>query len=152
MQKILTVLPIVIVLACSSAPVPPSTSEAVATASIEKVTPPSGSIVTANQVIEAEIQYVIENFDPRTEYYLAPLFASNQGSGTAFNSFDRITDGWRLTQPSGRIRVRYPVAREWRSPMLAKPVRMNFKIMVRTGRNSTTVIGETEVVTYRPVV
>lgn len=152
MQKSLSVLPILIVLACSTAPAPLATSEAVARASIENLTPPSGSIVTSNQVIEADIQYVIENFDPLEEYYLAPLFASNEGPGRTFNAFKRISDGWKITQPSGRIRVRYPVAREWRSPSLAKPVRMSFKIMVRTGALSTRVIGATELVEYQPVV
>ena len=105
----------------------------------------------STDVIEADVQYVIENFDPRAEYYLAPLFASNEGAGRTFNEFQRITDGWKITQPSGIIHVRYPVAREWRNPSLAKPVRMNFKIMVRTGAHSTKVVGETEGVEYRPV-
>jgi hypothetical protein len=152
MPKTASLLLMLIVVACATAPTPLPTSTAAATASIQHLAPPSGSEVRSSDVIEADIQYVIENFDSRTEYYLAPLFASNEGPGRTFNEFERITDGWKITESSGIIHVRYPVAREWRSPSLAKPVRMNFKIMVRTGAQSTRVIGETEPVEYRPVV
>jgi len=152
MSRTASALLTLIIVACSTAPTPLPTSTAVATATVVKLTPPPGSEVRSTDVIEADVQYVIENFDSRREYYLAPLFASNDGAGRTFNEFQRITDGWKITRSSGIIHVRYPVAREWRSSSLAKPVKMNFKIMVRTGAHSTKVIGETEVVEYRPVV
>jgi len=129
-----------------------SDSNAIATAVIKAITPHSDTDVPSTAVIEADIEYEIANFDQRAEYYLAPLFDSNEGPGRSFNEFQRITDGWKLTKPSGTVYIRYPIAREWRSSLLATPVRVNFKIMVRTGAHSTKVIGETESVRYRPVV
>ena len=107
----------------------------------------------ASTVIEAEIEYSIENFQPGSEYYLAPLFASNEGPGRTFNEFQRITDGRKLTQPSGTIHLEYPIAWELRSRLLARPIRLNFKIMcLETGPNTTKVIGETKSVEYASVV
>jgi hypothetical protein len=151
MPKNLTaLLALLFTVACSTTTAPPASS-AVATATIKAITPPADTEVSSTAFIEADIEYVIENFDPRSEYYLAPLFASNEGPGRTFNEFQRITDGWKLSQPSGTVHVRYSIAREWRSPSLAKPVLMNFKIMVRTGTHGTKVIGETETVRYTPV-
>jgi hypothetical protein len=150
MRKII-LLCVLTLVACSTTPTPVASS-ATATAALKAITPPPETEVPSTGVVEGDIEYMITNFDPRSEYYLAPLFESIEGSGTAFNEFHRITDGWKLTQPSGTIHVTYPIAREWRSPSLRKPVRMNFKIMVRTGAHTTRVIGETESVLYRPVV
>lgn len=95
--------------ACSTAPTAAAPSNAVAIVTIEAIMPPPGAEIGPKTVIEADIRYVIENFDPRSEYYLAPLFVSNEGSGMTFNEFRRITDGWKLTQPSGIVRVQYPI-------------------------------------------
>jgi len=143
-------LTLLLTVACSTTTAVPASS-AVATATIKAITPTADTQVASTAVIEADIEYTIENFDPRSEYYLAPLFASNKGPGITFNEFERITDGWKLSQPSGTVHVRYPIAREWRSPSLVKPVVVNFKIMVRTGPHATKVIGETEPVQYRPL-
>src|SRR5688572_22062855 len=127
MSKTPIVLLALILVACSSIP-PSSGSNALATASIQTITPSPGAEVASTAVIKAEIQYAIENFDSRSEYYLAPLFASKEGLGRTFNELERISDAWKLTQPSGTVHVQYPIAREWRSRSLVKPARLNFKI------------------------
>lgn len=150
-KNVAAMLALLLMVACSTATTPPASS-AVAKAAIKSITPPANSEVASTASIEAEIEYSIENFDPRSEYYLAPLFASNEGPGRTFNEFQRFTDGWKLSKPAGTVHLRYPIAREWRSPSLARPVVMNFKILVRTGPHASKVIGETEVVVYTPVV
>lgn len=126
----------------------PSAPDSLATVNIRSITPQAGSAVDATSVIQAEIEYTISNFQPQAEYYLAPLFESTEGPGRTFNEFERVTDGWKLTQASGTVQIQYAIAREWRNASLARPVRVTFKVMVRTGAHSTKVIGGTESVQF----
>src|SRR5437879_1488204 len=128
--------------ACASTQAP-AVPGSTASATIKAITPRAGAEIDARTVFEADIDYAIANFNSESEYYLAPLFDSTEGAGRTFNEFEHITDAWKLNQPSGTVHVRYPIAREWRNPSLARPVGLTFKVMVRTGAHSTKVIGET---------
>ncbi|HWS73058.1 MAG TPA: hypothetical protein VN605_13145 [Thermoanaerobaculia bacterium] len=97
----------------------------------------------------AEISYSIEHYKPGVDYYVAPLFASTEGSGRTFNMFDRIADSPRISAAEGTVKVRYPVARELRSAQLARPVKLWFYVMERTGPGKTRVIGKTEAFEFR---
>jgi hypothetical protein len=144
------VLPLLLAgsVACSSSTITPPAHASAATAVIKTITPGSNSALTASSLIEAEVEYNITNFSEASEYYLAPLFDSTKGGGATFNEFARLTDGWRLRQPHGLVQIRYRMDREWRNPELAKPVRLTFFVMVRTGQYSTRVIGKTEKVGF----
>ena len=124
---------------------PPST----ATIELVSISPAAGSAIDERTVLVAEIRYAIEHFQPRTDYYIAPLFAENDGDGKTFNAFDRIDEGTRITTPSGTATIRYGIARELRSSKLARPVRVFFFLMERSGAHTTNVIGSVGPVEYR---
>jgi hypothetical protein len=137
-------------IACSTNPYASDPKGSVAELSIRSIRPASGTTLVDASVLQAEIGYTITGFDAASEYYVAPLFDSNKGEGHTFNEFERLTDGWRVTTPSGSIQVSYPVGRELRSAQLARPVRVKFYVMVRTGAHKTAVIGKSETLEYGP--
>jgi hypothetical protein len=136
-------------LACRSAGVAPA-HEAEPKAKVELVTisPAPMTNLKVNPMLVAEVKYEIEGYLPDVDYYLAPLFASNEGSDTTFNEFDRLTEGQRLASPSGTVTIRYSAHRELNSPQLAQPVKVWFYLMERTGAHTTRVIAKTEPVVY----
>lgn len=134
---------------CASGVVDPAAPEAVAHVELVNIEPPAGSIVSQNTVLIAEIQYSVENFNPRVNYYLAPLFASTHGTDQTFNAHDRITQSTPVTSPSGTVIIRYRIEREWRSSELERPVRVWFYLMERTGARTTRVIGKTSQIAFQ---
>jgi len=119
----------------------PTLPRAKAVVTAENVTPAPGSAVTDATVFSADVRYSIENFQPGTDYYIAPLFASNKGERHTFNALDRISEAPRITQPEGELALRYPIRRELRHTDLARPVRIWLYVMERTGEHTTQVIG-----------
>jgi hypothetical protein len=126
-----------------------STSSATATIELLSIAPAAGSALDANTVLVAEIRYSIEHFQPRADYYLAPLFGENGGAGKTFNTLDRFDQATHVKTPSGVATVRYGVARELASAKLARPVQVFFFLMERTGAHTTRVIGSAGPVEYR---
>jgi hypothetical protein len=118
-----------------------------ATVRIIEITPPDGAGVNIGTVIDAQIEYTIENFHPAARYVIAPVFSQPETT-TTFSMLDRITDGTHLTKPAGKIRVRYPIEREIRSGRLATSFEVTFNLMQLTGKGQALVIGQTERLTY----
>ncbi|MGZ5447017.1 MAG: hypothetical protein ACXW4P_16820 [Thermoanaerobaculia bacterium] len=138
-----------VLFACSTTERYPDT-KSTAVVTIKGLLPAAKTVVDESSVLRAEIDYVIADFDPAAEYYLAPLFDSTKGAGHTFNEYQRLTDGYRLNTPSGTVQVEYPIRREWRNPQLARPVRVSFYVMQRIGAHQTRVIGRTEPVQFGP--
>jgi hypothetical protein len=122
---------------------PPATARL----TLRNVVPVPRSTLTAETQLVATIDYAITNFQPGTDYYLAPLFATNV-AGQTFNASDRLDQSPHLRSAEGTVTVQYSPARELRSPQLAHPVRVSFYLMERTDAQHTHVIGKTEAVEY----
>jgi hypothetical protein len=133
-----------VLVACSSTTVP-SAPPSVASVTVRTITPAPEASINSNTVFDADIDYTITNFSPSTEYYLAPLFDSAQRVGGTFNEFHHVTDGIRIRDSAGSAHIHYPIAREWKTGKLTRPVRLHFYLMVRTGPNKTTIIGKSEI-------
>ena len=138
----------VLLAACASGVAPSKGPAATAHIEIVSLTPAPMSNLDVNPMLVAVLKYDIENYNERVDYSIAPLFASNRGSGTTFNAFDRISNGQRLTGPSGTVTIRYSADRELKYPELQRPVKLWFYLMERTSSDSSHVIGKTEAVTY----
>jgi len=141
-------VPVAAVLSCTSGVVNPAAAEAVARVELLSISPVTEATVTRDTVLVADIKYSIQNYQQGVDYYIAPLFASNRGSGQTFNELDRIAQATRVTAPEGTIRVRYGIARELQSTQLERPIRVWFYLMERTGAHTTRVIGKTEQLHY----
>jgi len=148
MRKAIASLLTLLALACTSTGTAPADDQARASVTIASIHPSAGDPVNGSSVLEAQIDYSITGFNAGSEYYLAPLFDSTEGPGNTFNEYERLTDGIKITASSGSLHLRYPIAREWRNPKLAKPVRVRFFVMVRTGAHKTRVIGTSEIVQF----
>ena len=133
---------------CASGVADPSAPPATATVELVNLSPQAGSKIDENTVLAAEIKYSIEHFQPATDYYLAPMFDSTKGPGMTFNSFDRLSDGTRVTTASGTVAIHYRINRELRNLDLARPVRLWFFLMERTGPQTSRVIGKTAPTEY----
>lgn len=134
---------------CASGIADPKAPPATATVELLSISPVAGSAVDERTVLVAELRYSIEHFQPHADDYLAPLFDSTEGPGRSFNAFDRIDEGTRLTGPAGTVTIRYGIARELRSPKLARPIRVSYLLMERTGEHTTRGIGSAGPVEYR---
>ena len=111
---------------CATTPIDRSVPGPTAEVHIDNISPAAGSQLTESTVLVAEIKYSIDHFQPRAEYYIAPLFASNRGTDVTFNEYEQLTEGTRISVPTGTIVVRYPLIRELRSSQLARPIRLWF--------------------------
>ena len=138
--------------ACSTTHDPTTARSSVAQVTVKSITPAPGADLSESSVLQAEIEYAITPFDTTAEYYLAPLFDSTEGPGHTFNMLDRFTYGWRLPKPAGTLQLSYPLVRELRSSLLARPVRMSFYVMVRIAEHKTLVIGKTDEMRFGPAV
>jgi hypothetical protein len=134
---------------CVTGSARPSDPPATAEVRLLSMSPPSGSDISTDTVLLAEIEYAIENFKPGVHYYVAPLFASTERSGTTFNMLDRIADAPKIAQPTGTVTVRYSISRELESRNLQRPVTLWFYVMEQIGAGKTRVIGTTEQLTFR---
>ncbi len=97
-----------------------------------EITPAPGSAVDENTIIEAVLEYEID--DPavrRGTYYVHPLFSSTTGS--LFNAI-RIGEGTPLLRFAGKVKVKYAIANEYASPELAEPIHVSFHILLWAGR------------------
>ena len=149
MTRLAVVAPLLLALAgCASGVADPSAPPATATVELVSLYPAAGSPIGENTVLAAEIKYSIEHFQPAADYYLAPMFASTLRPGMTFNSFDRLSDGTRLTTASGTVAIHYRINREMRNSNLARPVRLWFFLMERTGAQTSHVIGQTAPTEY----
>src|SRR5262245_2207864 len=101
------------VMRCASGVADAKLPEAIARVEFMSVIPKSGSELTETTVVEVRIKYSIQNYQPKVNYYVAPLFASNE-PGITFNEFDRLTEGTAITAAEGTVTVRHAVARELR--------------------------------------
>lgn len=142
-------LALFVVSGCATGAARPSDPPATAEVRLLSMSPPTGSEISDDTVILAEIEYAIQNFKPGVHYYVAPLFASTKGSGATFNMLDRIADAPQISQPTGTVSVRYSVARELKSKQLQHPVTLWFYVMEQIGAGKTRVIGRTEELTFR---
>jgi len=148
-MKILAAFFVLLAVSCASTSNSPTTP-ATATVTINRINPRAGETVDFASVIDAEVEYSITNFSPSAEYFIAPLFDSTEGRGHTFNEYVRISDAPRISVPSGVVRFRYPISKEWQNRKLAKPVRLTFYVMVRSGQHTTKVIGKSETVQFGP--
>ena len=72
---------------------------------VVNITPPPGSKVDAGTVIKAELEYRIQEYEPKTTHYaLAPLFENAEGGGP-FNHLARAMDGKVLREEAGTVKV-----------------------------------------------
>ena len=126
----------------------PALPGAVARVELVKIEPAAGAVLTEDSVLVADIQYSIENFQPGVHYSVSPQFASSEGTGQTFRVGD-ILQSTRITSPTGTLTLRHRVAPELRSSQLARPIKLWFYVMERTGEQRTRVIGMTEPVTYQ---
>jgi hypothetical protein len=133
--------------ACSST-TQPSTPPATASVMVRSITPAPEVPINANSIIDADIDYSITNFNPGSEYYLAPLFDSAEKDGGTFNEFQSVTDGIRIRNSAGSAHVHYPIGREWKTGKLTRPIRLHFYLMVRTAPSKTKVIGKSATVQF----
>jgi len=148
MRNVLLLLAASAVLRCASGVADAHRPEAIAHVELQSVTPEQGAELTKTTVVEVHIRYSIQNYEPKVNYYVAPLFASKE-PGITFNEFDRLTEGTPITRAEGTVTVRHAVARELRSPRLARPIKLWFYVMERTGPHTTRVIGKTEQLEFR---
>jgi hypothetical protein len=139
---------LLVLTACASGVANPSAPLSTATIELVSIAPAAGSTIDERTVLAAEIHYAIDHFRSGTDYYIAPLFAENDGPGKTFNEFDHFDEGTHVTAPFGTATVRYGIARELRSDKLARPVQVFFFLMERTGAHTTRVIGSAGPVTY----
>src|SRR5438045_3030386 len=85
---------------CASGIADPSQPPATAGVELVSISPAAGSTLDERSELVAEIRYSIADFKPSTDYYVAPLFAENDGAGKTFNMLDRIDQSTHLTSPS----------------------------------------------------
>jgi hypothetical protein len=115
---------------------------------VSELSPSGTTRANSETVLEAIVSFEIANFDSSKRYFLAPLFDSREGSGHTFNALAQFADSTRVSSPSGEVKIRYPIAREWRSGRLAKPIRVRFFLTEQTGAHRTAVIGESAVIEF----
>lgn len=129
---------------CASGVADASLPPAVAKVELLRISPAPGTRATEATVLDAEIRYSIENFQANADYFLAPLFASTAGEDRTFNALNRFSDSKLVTSPTGTVTLSYRIQNEVRSGQLARPVKVWFYLMERTGAHKTRVIGRTE--------
>jgi len=115
---------------------------------LRAVTPACGAVVNERSVIEADIEYEIAAFDPTDEYYLAPMFDSTNPPGSTFNKNNRVSDGLRVEQSSGKAHLRYPLNREWTSGKLARPVRVRFVLTKGASPQRAIILAKSTTITF----
>lgn len=128
---------------CASAGPNPALPGATGRVTVRSIAPAAGSTIGADSVLVVDVAYSIENFRPGVDYYLAPVFASNEGDGITFSEVDRFSDNFRIPAATGSTTIRYPMAREVRSKQLARPVRVWLFLMERFEAHKTRVIAQT---------
>jgi hypothetical protein len=148
-MKILLPLTLILLTSCASSDVQ-KISASTATVHLVSIDPPAGSVVNADTILTAEVAYAIENFDPAASYSIAPLFDTTRGEGQTFNALKSPTEAPRLWSASGRVRVIHRLRPEWSRALLARPVRVTFFVMIRTGPQRTQVIGQSETIEFGP--
>ena len=99
------------------------------TLEILSVTPTSGTRVTKDSVIVAELSYTIDGFEPG-QFFLMVQAATKDPLMTTGGSFP-ATDLPVLTTPTGKLRFSYPMRYLWASSEVQKP----FKIWFYMNRN-----------------
>ena len=144
----LACLAVAIFTGCVTGVADPAQPGAVARIDLVKIEPAAGAALVQDTVLVADIHYSIENFQPRAHYYVAPQFASNDGVDQTFSA-GHLLQSTRITSPTGTLTLRHSVAHELRSPQLARPIKLWFYVMERTGEQRTRVIGMTEPITYQ---
>lgn len=122
-----------------------------ATLTIKSFTPAAGTTVRSRTILRAEIEYRIDNFDPRATYVIAPFFDHVNGVET-FNEIPASLDAKHLKEMSGVVKLTYPISREWASGYLAKPIKVVYRILEVTkaaeGGHTIMGIGDSDTITY----
>lgn len=118
-----------------------------ATLSVNSVDPPAESKVSRDSVIKAELRYSISNFyEPGFRYFVMAAF-QNRAGGT-FNTLDHPEQGVEIKKALGAVTITYPIAKEWDSPKLARPVTLSFLLVRVRGAEEPTVIAYTRDIVY----
>lgn len=113
---------------CSAAA--PTISNATGELTMIDIVPQPGTTLIENTVVESTLDYQLLDGDPAATYEIRPMFADKRGPGYTFTA----SDSWRpvvITEPRGRVELRYPILREWSDPRLARPVQIWFFIIER---------------------
>jgi hypothetical protein len=117
---------------CASAPTPGGATPAPgasAELSLIQLFPHPGTTLSRTSIFEATFNYRLAKMKPGATYTLEPTFADQRGSGYTFNAATGPMDVIHLTSPEGAVDMRYPVAREWTSARLARPIELWFQIV-----------------------
>ena len=133
-------------LGCASGSTP-ATSPAVAKVTIVRLTPPAGTEIGRDTVLVADVQYSILGFSADSTYSLVPLFLATDGR-TTFNNLPVAAAPYALRKPEGTIQVEYPIAGEWDSGKLAKPVVLSYYVLQKTGAHQARGIGGSEKIQF----
>ena len=133
-------------LGCASGGSTSVTPPAVATVTILRLTPPAGSEIGRDTVLVADVQYSIVGFSADSTYTLVPLLLATDG--TTVNSLSVDDALYAIRKPEGATQVEYPIARDWDSGRLAKPVVLSFYVLQKTGAHQARGIGGSEKVQF----
>ena len=127
----------------------PSRDQGLSTAvvTILWISPAPPAVVTRDSVLLGDLHYAITNFQPGAQYYLAPLFRHRDGQ-TTFNELPGFRDSNVLTSREGKVRIEYPIAREWDSGKLAQPIVVFFYVLQRTASHQANRIGKSSELSY----
>lgn len=149
MQKLKAgIFVLLLTVGCAASVAKPDQPRAKAQVRLLSISPAAGSEVSEETVLVAEIEYAIQNYKPGVDYYIAPVFASNKGSGVTFSMMDRFSDAPRISTPEGKMTIRYGIERELKSEQLARPIKVLFFLMERIGSTQTQVAGQTGPLEY----
>src|SRR4051794_39421182 len=91
-------LALALTLGCTTTPgvVDKSRPQATATLTAGTVSPAASSQLTKASVFTAEVTWLIDNFQPDVDYYIAPVFASKEGDRTTFSMVEGFKDDYRI--------------------------------------------------------
>jgi len=129
----------------SSAPAPAVRS--VAHVTVSSVSPVAATVLDEASVIDATVEYSIENFQvAKDRYYLTIQF--DKAGGGSFNHYHRFSEEPNLSAPQGTVHVTYALSQVWQDSRLKRPIRVSFYLIERTAANDSLVIGQAGPIEY----
>ena len=118
------------------------------TLEILSVTPTSGTRVTKDTVIVAELSYTIDGFEPRQFFIMVQAATKNplMTTGGSFPAGDMPV----LTAAAGKLRFSYPLRYLWASSEVQKPFRIWFYLNRNIHPQGSLVVAKSAPLDYDP--
>jgi hypothetical protein len=98
-------------------------------------------------VVVANLSYEIEDFHPG-DYSVCAQFPTNE-PGTSTDGDFPNDDYPVLAKPDGRLQFRYPMTYVWNRQEIARPFKVWFYLIRKTGQGTSTVVAKTGPVEYK---